>query len=168
MSAVDLNNIDMLKKENLLLRELLQTSVVHNDIHIESINMIKDEVTKSARAIESTFEENLTTLKEIKDDSRFRDNLIIKLDSTISNIHKYISILQCEDKVFQMLDGVSKVLESNTKNIELNNISINDEEKTKQIKNDLVQHYTIQEQRDLASGEVASDDGMDSGELLLF
>jgi hypothetical protein len=146
----------------------------YNKIHIENYDLIKNIINNSTSHISSIFGQNLNLLKTVcnKIETIDQEGLVAtELSTAIVSMHEYISILQCEDRLFQIVNGISSVADSSIQNIEdleINNISeniIND------YKKEMVPHYTIQEQRDIANNKKTineEDQHYSAGTLELF
>ena len=145
--------------------DIAQKSYVLNELHVENLSLIKDEINKSTRKIELNFEANIKLLKQVQENIS-NDEASEKLSVVLFNMHNYISILQCEDKLFQMLDGVSNVLTASNQEIVDTVKVLNEEDKIQEIKNETVKHYTIQDQRDLSLNLEPCD--VEDSELTLF
>ena len=145
--------------------EILQKNYVLNKLTVEHLSLLKEEINMSTGKIESNFELNINLLKQIKNEVT-DDKAEEMLSVVLFNMKNYISILQCEDKLFQMIDGVSNYIDSSSQEISKNVQIHEDIDKIKNIKEDTVKFYTIQDQRDLALGAEPCD--VEDSELTLF
>ena len=145
--------------------DIAQKTYVLNELNVENLSMIKDGINHSTRQVESNFEANIDLLKQIRE--KVSDDAIAEqLSVVLFNMHNYISILQCEDKLFQMLDGVSNILNASNSQIADEVEILSDENKIQKIKESTVEFYTIQDQRDLALNVEPCD--VEDSELTLF
>jgi hypothetical protein len=184
----------ILRKELYYAKEGLAKLVVSNSAHIANIDMVKDLINESTTAIAKNFECRVSEIREL--DSSI-GAIMSKLDSSmqkldgdkeelqeslkttqelhnsmkqiIKSLFSYVSILQCEDRLFQMLDGVSSIMKDTQYLNEESFLNI-DREKKEDLLRELVQYYTIQEQRDFVLGikEDKEDIESQSSELILF
>ena len=127
---------------------LLETIKVFNGVNIENIDLIKQIVENSSTDIEKNFDSNLKQLKLLdnaEDLTKMKNSLREILESLKDNIR----ILQCEDRLVQILDGINSVFGDIDDRIEHLSIAPSNTEK---IKEELVKFYTIQDQRNIALG----------------
>ena len=75
-------------------------------------------------------------------------------------------ILQCEDRIFQMIDGIENSIKAQNDKFEKYRIEIEEEFKAS-IRHDMIKFYTIQDQRDLALGNEIKDEE-EASELTFF
>lgn len=182
----------LLKKELYYAKEGLSKLVVSNIAHVQNIDMVKKLINESTTAIAKNFESRVNEIREI--DSYIGDimhkinisinkldgdkgELVKSLESTkqihehmkkiIKSLFSYVSILQCEDRLFQILDGVSSIMKD-TQYLEKEDFLNIDREKKEDLLRDLVRFYTIQEQRDFAMGMQEPEENTQASELTLF
>ncbi|MEY4504052.1 MAG: hypothetical protein RL154_345, partial [Pseudomonadota bacterium] len=79
------------------------------------------------------------------------DNILVRADSVISAMYGFVGILQFEDRLSQILDGMVRVLNNCSANILELGFSL-DGAKEKELRDLVVNFYTVQEQRDFALG----------------
>jgi hypothetical protein len=133
------------------LEEELARQRTYNKINIQNFDLVENVICEATSQISQNFGTNLNILKEVcnKIESIDADGIISEeLAQATKSMHEYISILQCEDRLFQILNGISSVSDSSIENID--NLSINDFEEEK-FKLEMIPHYTIQDQRDIAN-----------------
>lgn len=158
-------------------REIIERFSVDTSVHNANLDGIKLNMQESTKEIENIFEERveemrkihrdakgahekLTVLKEqtapaafaeLEDSWSMTESILSRTDEVIKAMFGFIMVLQCEDRITQMIDGISKIMEDDVAFAELNGFSVEDELKT-ELKKRLIAFYTIQDQRDYASG----------------
>jgi hypothetical protein len=180
----------ILKKELFFAQLGLQKAFVSNFVNLESISMIKDEISDSTKKLSLSFENRVNELREIDSNigaikfhlKKYKDNkdnldLIEKsidkteqvssdLSKSIEELVKHVQILQCEDKIFQLFDGIINIIKDVDENLENSNLCI-DEAKKSELMKKLVDFYSIQEQRDFVLNK-KDEQSVSFGELTLF
>ena len=138
---------------------LLETIKVFNEVNIENVDLIKNIIENSSVDIEKNFNSNLKQLKLLdnaEDLIKMKDSLREILESLKDNIR----ILQCEDRLVQILDGLNGVfgdIDDKINNLSITPSNIDD------IKAELVKFYTVQDQRNIALG---SEEDLDAVEQI--
>lgn len=122
--------------------------------HKMSYDLVENIIAEATQEIAANFEGNLKKLKSLckalEDTSMDKRDLWFLQEATES-MHEYITILQCEDRIFQILNGVSAATDGGMNSIKDLNIDIS-EDTMYDYGEDLVKYYTVQEQRDIALG----------------
>jgi hypothetical protein len=183
----------ILKKELYYSKSNLAKLLVSNDAHIANIDMIKSLISESTTLVAKNFESRVNEIREL--DSSIGE-IMLKLDSSIGKVEgekqgieeslksaqelhenmktiikslfSYVSILQCEDRLFQMLDGIGNIMKS-TQELEKEEFLQIDREAREDLLRELVEFYTIQEQRDFVLGiEESEEENTQASELTLF
>jgi hypothetical protein len=186
------NELNM-KKELYYSRKGLQKLLINNSVHISNIDMIKKLISESTSSIAKNFECRVNEIRELDSDV---GSIMLKLSDSINKVDgdkkgieeslksaeelhenmktiirslfSYISILQCEDRLFQMLDGIANIMKDTQYLEDEEFLAINRETKDDLLR-ELVEFYTIQEQRDFVLGiEESEEDSSQSSELTLF
>lgn len=158
-------------------REIIERFSVDTSVHNANLEGIKLNMQESTKEIENIFEERveemreihrdakgahekLTTLKEqtapaafaeLEDSWSMTESILARTDEVIKAMFGFIMVLQCEDRISQMIEGIEKIMQDDVAFAELNGFSVEDELKT-ELKKRLIAFYTIQDQRDYASG----------------
>ena len=167
----------------------LEKITIHNDIHTESFDILKSTIKNATKSIEKNFEarvkeiretnedltllkEEINAVKEVLDDEPLLINpvhtleqIVGKNDDTIKSLFEFVMILQCEDRIEQLVDGILNIVKEDIKQIKSLDIEISDELK-KKIKLRMVDSFYLQEQRDIAL-DVESKE-VETGTLTLF
>jgi hypothetical protein len=183
----------MIKKELYYSKKGLTKLLVSNNAHIANIDMIKELISESTSLIAKNFEARVNEIREldsnigeimlkldgsigkvdgdkqgIEDSLKSAQELHESMKTIIKSLFSYVSILQCEDRLFQMLDGISNIMKD-TQNIEEEEYLDIDRELREDLLRDLVEFYTIQEQRDYVLGiKESEEDSSQASELTLF
>lgn len=165
------------KEQQRFMRNALQNFMVNSNVHKSNLESIKGVIRSSSHEIETIFESRVDDLKSVKESidtslvkaSSLLDRLtdeekvllgeIIGLNETsqsqVANIMKamrgFIIVLQCEDRISQMLDGISNIIDHDIHEVQSNGLYV-PLDKEAPIKASLANFYTIQEQRDFAMG----------------
>lgn len=161
---------------------MLQRFSVDTAVHYANLEGIKLNMRESTKEIETIFEERveemraihhdttlahekLTALKEQIVPKEFNDleeswnmtrSILNRTDEVIKAMFGFIMVLQCEDRITQMIDGIGKIMDDDIRHAsELGNTIPLDQEI--KLKERLVPFYTIQDQRDFVQGK---DDAM--------
>jgi len=158
-------------------REIIERFSVDTSVHNANLDGIKLNMQESTKEIENIFEERveemrkihrdakgahekLTVLKEqtapaafaeLEDSWSMTESILSRTDEVIKAMFGFIMVLQCEDRISQMIEGIEKIMQDDVAFAELNGFSVKDELKT-ELKKRLIAFYTIQDQRDYASG----------------
>jgi hypothetical protein len=153
-----------LKRKAYKFEQELKSIKIQNDLNIENFTLIKDNINKATVEIAKNFEHNLYTLKSILNE--VDDVVYEEYNDVVKDLHEYISILQCEDRIFQMIDGIENSIKAQNEKFEKYRIEIEEEFKAS-IRHDMIKFYTIQDQRDLALGNEIKDEE-EASELTFF
>jgi len=153
-----------LKRKAYKFEQELKSIKIQNDLNIENFALIKDNIKKATVEISKNFEHNLYTLKSILNE--VDDVVYNEYNDVVKDLHEYISILQCEDRIFQMIDGIENSIKAQNDKFEKYRIEIEEEFKAS-IRHDMIKFYTIQDQRDLALGNEIKDEE-EASELTFF
>ena len=152
----------------------LQQIKINNKVHIVSLDMVKSNISISTKKLEHSFEQKIASLKNIislldSDDSTKEGKIKEELELISSDLLNYVSILQCEDRIFQILDAITLILKHDSNKIKTNSVILS-ERVIKSLKKELIPFYTIQEQRDYVLGldtvERLEDD--EAGKVIIF
>jgi hypothetical protein len=179
-------------------REVINRLSVDTSVHFANLDGIKLSMRESTKEIENIFEERveemrsihrdtekayekLTNLKEQMVPQEFADleeswnmteSILSRTDDVIKAMFGFITVLQCEDRITQMIEGIEKIMDDDITYMSENgcNLTLGDEDK---LKERLVSFYTIQDQRDYAQGIDNAMQGCkpkqaDIEEILLF
>lgn len=159
------------------LREMLSRFSVDTGVHQANLEGIKQSMRESTREIETIFEERVEEMRAIHKDAavahekltalkaqivpeEFNDleeswnmthSILSRTDDVIKAMFGFIMVLQCEDRITQMIDGISKIMEDDIVHARENGCGVSMAEQN-ELKARLVPFYTIQEQRDYAMG----------------
>jgi len=179
-------------------REIIERFSVDTSVHNANLEGIKLNMQESTKEIENIFEERVEEMRKIHRDAKgahekltilkehtapaafaeleeswsMTESILGRTDEVIKAMFGFIMVLQCEDRISQMIEGIEKIMQDDVAFAELNGFMIEDELKT-ELKKRLIAFYTIQDQRDYANGQ---DDAMQGcnieqpniEELLLF
>ena len=179
-------------------RELIERFSVDTSVHNANLDGIKLNMQESTREIESIFEERVEEMREIHRDAKgaydkltilkehtapaafaeledswnMTSSILGRTDEVIKAMFGFIMVLQCEDRITQMIDGISKIMENDVEFASQSGyyvpVTVENE-----LKKRLIQFYTIQDQRDYANGVEDAMQGCnieqpDMEEFLLF
>lgn len=159
-------------------RVLVERLIVDTSVHYANLDGIKKSMRESTGEIEVIFEarvqemrsihadtksahEQLTRLKEQIIPEVFEDlqssweitqSILKRTDDVIKAMFGFISVLQCEDRISQMIDGIGKIMNDDIKLANENGYYASYANEA-ELKNRLIPYYTIQDQRDYAMGE---------------
>jgi len=158
-------------------REIIERFSVDTSVHNANLEGIKLNMQESTKEIENIFEERveemrkihrdakgahekLTVLKEqtapaafaeLEDSWSMTESILSRTDEVIKAMFGFIMVLQCEDRITQMIDGISKIMEDYVEFASQSGyyvpVTVENE-----LKKRLIAFYTIQDQRDYASG----------------
>ena len=155
----------------------MQRFFVNTEVHMANLNEIKFMMQMGTKEIETIFKGRVNEMKEIHEDARktlvalsalkekvspevfaeiddswnMTQSILVRTDEVIKAMYGFVSALQCEDRMSQMIDGITKIMDKDIRGVVADDIFI-DSEVADTIKKELVQYYTIQEQRDYAMG----------------
>jgi len=158
-------------------REIIERFSVDTSVHNANLEGIKLNMQESTKEIENIFEERVEEMREIHRDAKgahekltvlkeqtapaafaeledswsMTESILARTDEVIKAMFGFIMVLQCEDRISQMIEGIEKIMQDDVAFAELNGFSVKDELKT-ELKKRLIAFYTIQDQRDYASG----------------
>jgi hypothetical protein len=158
-------------------REIIERFSVDTSVHNANLEGIKLNMQESTKEIENIFEERVEEMREIHRDAKgahekltvlkeqtapaafaeledswsMTESILSRTDEVIKAMFGFIMVLQCEDRISQMIEGIEKIMQDDVAFAELNGFSVKDELKT-ELKKRLIAFYTIQDQRDYASG----------------
>lgn len=159
------------------MRELVRRFSVDTSVHYANLEGIKLNMRESTKEIETIFEERveemraihrdteqahkkLTTLKELIVPKEFNDleeswnmtrSILNRTDDVIKAMFGFIMVLQCEDRITQMIDGIGKIMDDDIHYATQNGCAVSFDQAA-ELKARLVPFYTIQDQRDYAEG----------------
>ena len=171
-------NIIEEKKNYREMHNMLDKFIVDNSVHNANLEGIKLSMRESTQEIEKIFEERveemrsihrdtivaheqLTTLKEkiipeefneLEESWNTTQSILSRTDDVIKAMFEFVTILQCEDRITQMIDGISKIMKSDVDDAAKNGCTVAFNKEIG-LKERLVPFYTIQEQRDYANGQ---------------
>jgi len=179
-------------------RKIIERFSVDNSVHNANLEGIKLNMQESTKEIETIFEERVEEMREIHKDTKEThekltllktntapaafaeleeswektESILERTDEVIKAMFGFIMVLQCEDRITQMIDGISNIMKNDIAFSEKNGYVVSDEIK-ESLKKRLVEFYTIQDQRDYAMGEEDAMKGCNIQqpnieELLLF
>ncbi len=186
------------KSRTRALRGMLGRFSVDTAVHQANLEGIKLSMRESTKEIETIFEdrveemraihrdaalahEKLTALKaqivpeefaDLEESWNMTHSILGRTDEVIKAMFGFIMVLQCEDRITQMIDGIGKIMEDDVIHARENGCSVDIQTQT-QLKERLVPFYTIQEQRDFAMGhedalQGCKPDQVDIDEFTLF
>ena len=170
------------KSKTRALRGTLQRFSVDTAVHYANLDGIKLNMRESTKEIETIFEERveemraihrdttmahekLTALKEqivptqfneLEESWNMTQSILNRTDDVIKAMFGFIMVLQCEDRITQMIDGIGKIMEDDI-NYAAEAGCVVAPDKEASLKERLVPFYTIQDQRDFVQGK---DDAM--------
>lgn len=172
-----LNETVLQKRKLRLAHEALSRFSVDTTVHQGNLEGIKRNMRESTKEIEMIFEdrveemrsvhkdasathEHLTRLKEQIVPEVFQEleaswdmtrSIISRTDEIIKAMFGFITVLQCEDRITQMIDGISNVMQNDTDFCDAIGHAV-PLSREPELRARLVDFYTIQEQRDYALG----------------
>ena len=165
------------KIKSRLQREMIEQLGVDTSVHYANLEGIKINMKESTQEIEKIFEDRVEEMKSIHSDTKLAhekltllkehmvpqefkeleeswnmtESILARTDEVIKAMFGFIMVLQCEDRITQMIDGIASIMQSDLELIQQNNWQASLENEV-ELKNRLVAFYTIQEQRDYATG----------------
>jgi hypothetical protein len=178
------------RKDLFFAKKNLEKAFVGNFVNLDSISLIKDEISQATKKLSVSFENRINELRdidgsvgaiklslkkiektncendEVQKSLKMAQEVSESLSHSIDELMKHVQILQCEDKIFQLFDGIINVLNDVDTSLQNSNFHI-DETRKGELMKKLVKFYYIQEQRDFVSKD-KNDDSVESGILTLF
>lgn len=179
-------------------RDLLERLIVDTSVHQSNLDVIRTTMRSSTKEIETIFEERVEEMRSIHHDtastlehlSRLKEQIVPEVfdnleeswemtqsilnrtDEVIKAMFGFVMVLQCEDRISQMIDGIENIMKNDIENVTENGFVIS-EEQEKGLKERLVPFYTIQDQRDYAMGaniqtQGCKPDQVDIDDFILF
>jgi hypothetical protein len=165
------------KEQQRFTRNSLQSFMVNSNVHKSNLEAVKSVIRSSSLEIETIFESRVSDLKTMEqsvesslekintfiDTTTSQDKSLLEevatlnkeiqtqLTETMKAMRGFIVVLQCEDRISQMLDGIGNIIDHDIQEIESNGLYV-PLDKEAPIKASLADFYTIQEQRDFAMG----------------
>ena len=159
-------------------RALMERFIVDTSVHHANLDGIKKSMRESTKEIETIFEarvqemrsihtdtqsahEQLTRLKEqivpevfeyLQSSWEITQSILKRTDDVIKAMFGFISVLQCEDRISQMIDGIENIMNDDIELANENGYYVSYANET-ELKNRLIPYYTIQDQRDYVLGE---------------
>jgi len=150
------NNIGTKSCDLVLLNLKKATLQVKNifEIQVEEMKNIHNDI----KAVRSNLQDDFTPpiCIDVQGAARQTDSILIRTDSVIKEMYGFIRILQCEDRIAQMLDGIKNLLNLEAELIRQQGIDITKNELL-HLTDSLEVLFTLQEQRDIAKGETDID-----------
>jgi hypothetical protein len=177
---------------------LLERLIIDTSVHHENLNVIKSSMRESTKEIEKIFEARVEEMRSIHTDtantldqlSHLKEQINPKVfenleeswamtrsilgrtDDVIKAMFGFVMVLQCEDRISQMIDGIGNIMDDDIFYARDNGCLINNE-KEAQLKERLVPFYTIQDQRDYAIGlntpaQGCKPESVDIDDFILF
>ena len=158
--------------------EMLGRFSVDTAVHQANLAWIKQSMRESTKEIETIFEERveemraihrdaaiahekLTALKtqivpeeftDLEESWNMTNSILSRTDDVITAMFGFIMVLQCEDRITQMIDGIGKIMDDDISHARENGCGVSMAAEVR-LKERLVPFYTIQEQRDYAMGQ---------------
>lgn len=159
-------------------RELIERFSIDTSVHSANLDGIKLNMQESTKDIEQIFEdrveemraihkdakeayEKLTLLKEqtapsafveLEDSWNMTSSILSRTDEVIKAMFGFIMVLQCEDRITQMIDGIARIMQDDIDFAQQNGYIVSSELEER-LKQRLIPFYTIQDQRDFANGK---------------
>lgn len=159
-------------------REIIERLIVNTSVHHANLDTIKFSMRDSTKEIETIFEERVNEMKNIHKDAKkayekltalkdkmisqeFDDleeswnmtkSILARTDEIIKAMFGFITVLQCEDRITQMIDGIENIMNDDMKYLEEKEYIVSSSIE-KKLKERLVEFYTIQDQRDYVQGK---------------
>lgn len=179
-------------------RTLMERFVVDTSVHHKNLDGIKKSMRESAQEIENIFEarveemrcihadtgstfENLSRLKAETAPAVFNDlklswemtqSILQRTDDIIKAMFGFITVLQCEDRISQMIDGIQNIMLNDIQSASASGYTVSLADEIT-LKKRLASFYTIQDQRDYVMGDKETIDGckpesIDIDDFILF
>lgn len=159
-------------------RSIIERLMVDTSVHKANLDGIKKSMSQSTKEIEMIFEarveemklihqdtqsthEQLTRLKEqivpevfedLESSWEMTESILKRTDNVIKAMFGFISVLQCEDRITQMIDGIEKIMNDDIQMANDNGYFVSYANEV-ELKQRLLPFYTIQDQRDYVMGE---------------
>ncbi len=140
--------LSRLNEQNL---QMIKTKMQHSTSEIRGI--FKSEIERM-RSVYADLEATRHTIAKLQDQSKEdlilaqsidrTEDILARTGDIIKNMHGFVGILQCEDRISQMIDGIVCVL---SREFEMDGTL--DATKEQEIKARVMECYSIQEQRDM-------------------
>ncbi len=142
----DINLIDAIVAENSKkTHDIFQTQIYAMKSIREDIKSVKSDLSDLQ---DGTLSPEIKKLEEI---TNLTHSILERTDKVIKKFQGFVTILQSQDKIEQMLQGSAKIAKSSMETLGEENFP---EGKRSKIKLELSKKYTIKEQRDFAIGEI--------------
>ncbi|NWF66967.1 MAG: hypothetical protein HXX81_05820 [Campylobacterales bacterium] len=136
--------IDTMKHSTMEIRDIFQNQTKEmKNIH-DSIKSVKTELLEIKEEI-NTEEKNVKLINSIEEVHQ----ILSRTDDVIKTMYSFIGVLQCEDRLTQMLEGMSNLIENHVEQALSLGVVQPDEDS---IKKEFIKFYTIQAQRDFVQG----------------
>ncbi|PNV84506.1 MAG: hypothetical protein C0627_00625 [Sulfurimonas sp.] len=179
-------------------REIIERFSVDTSVHNANLDGIKLNMQESTKEIETIFEERVKEMKAIHHDAKdahekltllkeqtapaafieleeswnMTQSILGRTDEVIKAMFGFIMVLQCEDSITQMIDGIGNIMEDDVEFALQNGYPVS-MELASTLKKRLIPFYTIQDQRDYADGKEDAMQGCnieqpDMEEFMLF
>jgi len=158
-------------------RVMIERLSVDTSVHYANLDGIKYSMRDSTKEIESIFEERveemrsihkatqeahekLTNLKskmvpqefeELEESWNMTESILGRTDEVIKAMFGFITVLQCEDRITQMIDGIGNIMNNDLEYLFKEEVFVKSSDEVK-LKERLVEFYTIQDQRDYVQG----------------
>lgn len=162
----------------------LGTIAMHEGVHKENLGAIKTIMQQTTSEIETIFKSRVEEMKAIHTDAQYtekqlsllRENMqpqefydleeawestrsiVSRTDEVIKAMFSFVTVLQCEDRLTQMMDGIATIMSDDVQKIG-EFYPFDAPELYEKFKRDLQGFYTIQEQRDFVMGMPLRVDG---------
>jgi hypothetical protein len=153
VSRINIENLDLIKSKMQHSTEEIR-KIFKNEI--ENMRSVYEELQETKKMIASDREDEKTVISRSIVQTQ---DILDKTSEIIKNMHGFVSILQCEDRITQMIDGIIKVTQTQL----LNDTQIDEDAKQELIAS-MLSCYTIQEQRDMLFGKKVDKDGCENTE----
>lgn len=157
------SKIIAMRKISLLKKEIAKNNIL-SEANNSGLDLIKKSTRDATEQIESNFESCIDALREVFENTQ-DDADKNKLSFAINSLRKYILILQFEDEVFQLIDGMKETNNDRLVSGCKYGVNFSDEEKL-DFRKYLASFYTTQDQRDAVLG--ISTKRVEDGELTFF
>lgn len=161
-----------------VLKDLMYRFSVDTAVHHANLGWIKQSMRESTKEIETIFEERVEEMRAIHKDAavaleqltlfkervvpevfdeleeswNMTSSILTRTDEVIKAMFGFIMVLQCEDRITQMIDGIGAIMDNDIASMNENGYDVPLAQEA-EYKARLVPFYTIQEQRDYAMGE---------------
>lgn len=171
-------------------KELLKRLVVDTMVHDANLKIVKTTMRQSTKEIEGIFESRVEEMRAIHKDASVAlehlaalkteispgvfeslegswnttHSILARTDEVIKAMFSFVTVLQCEDRISQMIDGVGAIMNSDINDITSSGFLVNQAHES-ELKMRLVPFYTIQDQRDYAMGKDVEAEGCQSASI---